>query len=76
MAASGVPKQQKISRWAVAGERYSQEKAVYYSVQYKNGCLAASDLFHMFTQSIKFYTFPYHVSTVQMFEKGDSSNRQ
>ena len=23
-----------------------------YSVQYKNGCLAASDLFHMFIQSI------------------------
>ena len=26
-----------------------------YSVQYKNGWLAASDLFDMFTQSIKFY---------------------
>ena len=38
------------------------------SDQYKNGCLAASDLFHMIKQSIKFYTFYYHVlkSTVNM----------
>ena len=34
---------------------------MFYSIQYKNGCLAAFDLFHMFTQSIKFYTFNYHV---------------
>ena len=39
-------------------------------------CLAASDLFRMFTQSIKFYTFYYYVLRVQMFEKCDSSNRQ
>ena len=38
-----------------------KEKTVFYSIQYMNGCLAASDLFHMFTQSMKFYTFPYHV---------------
>ena len=44
------------------------------SFQYKNGCLAASD--HMFTQSIKLYTFHYHVLRVQMFQKCDSSNRQ
>ena len=31
------------------------------SIQYKNGCLAASDLFHMFIQSLKFYTFHYHI---------------
>ena len=54
-----------------------QGKAVFYSVQYKNGWLAASDLFDMFTQSIKFYyTLYYHVLRVQMFEKCDSSNRQ
>ena len=41
--------------------RYSQGKTMFYSVYYKNDCLAASDLFHMFTQSIKFYTFYYHV---------------
>ena len=56
--------------------RYSQGKTVFYSVQYKNGCLAASGLFHIFTQSIKFYIFHYHVLRVQMFEKCDSSNRQ
>ena len=40
-------------------------KTVLYSVQYKNGWLAASDHFHMFTQSVKFYyTFYYHVLRV------------
>ena len=32
---------------------------VFHSIQYRNGCLAASDLSPMFTQSIKFYTFHY-----------------
>ena len=36
-------------------------KTVFYSIRYMNGCLASSDLFHMFTQSMKFYTFHYHV---------------
>ena len=46
------------------------------SIQYRNGWLAASDHFVMFTQSIKFYyTFYYHVLRVQMFEKCGSSNR-
>ena len=31
------------------------------SVQHKNGCLATSDLFHMFKQSVKLYTFHYHI---------------
>ena len=48
-----------------------------YLIQYKNDRLAVSDLFDMFTQSVKFYyTFYYHVLRVQMFEKCDSSNRQ
>ena len=44
----------------------------------KNGWLAASDLFDMFTQSIKFYYIyiPLSCIGVQMFEKCDSSNRQ
>ena len=33
---------------------------VFYSVQYKNDWLAASDLFHVFTQSIKFYCTLYY----------------
>ena len=41
--------------------RYSPRKTVFYSVQYKNGWLAASDLFYMFTQSVKFYMFHCHV---------------
>ena len=39
----------------------THRKKLFYSIQYENSCLAASDLFHMFTQSIKFYTFYYHV---------------
>ena len=27
----------------------------------QEGCLAASDLFYMFSQSVKVYTFYYHV---------------
>ena len=34
--------------------------------------MAASDLFHLFTQSIKFYTFNYPVLRLQLFEKCDS----
>ena len=53
-----------------------REKMCFTQFSTKNGCLAASDLFNMFTQSVKFYTFHYHVLRVQMFEKCDSSNRQ
>ena len=42
-------------------ERHSQAKIVFYSIQYRNDCLDASDLFHMFTQSIKLYIFYYHI---------------
>lgn len=47
-------------------------KTVFYSVHYKNGCLAASELIHMFEQSIKFYAFHYHI--LKRFIKCDSSN--
>ena len=47
----------------VVFQRYSQENTVVYSIQYKNGCLAAFYLFCMFTQSIKFYTFHYSIIT-------------
>ena len=47
-------------------QRYSQGKTVFYSIQYKNGWLAACGLFHLFTQSVKLhYTFYYHVLRVQ-----------
>ena len=39
-----------------------RERLMFHSVQYRNGWLAASDLFDMFTQSIKFYTFHYWYS--------------
>ena len=40
-------------------ETHREKRLVFYSIQYRNGWLAASDLFHRFTQSIKFYTFHY-----------------
>ena len=39
----------------------THREKMFYLIQYKNGYSAASDLFHMFTESIKFYTFYYHV---------------
>ena len=40
-------------------QRYSQGKTFFCSMQYEIGCLATSDLFHMYIQSIMFYTFHY-----------------
>ena len=54
-----------------------REKLCFYSIQYKNVCLAASDLFNMFTQSIKFFAFHYHVlksRDVCMVHQIDSKN--
>ena len=49
-------------------------------IHYKNSLkesLAASDLPHMFTQSITFYTFHrYILNGVQMLEKSDLQDRQ
>ena len=53
-----------------------REKLYFTQFSPRNGWLAASGLFHIFTQSIKFYTFHFYVLRVQMFEKCDSSSRQ
>ena len=42
-------------------QRYSQGKNIFYSIQYKNDCLAPFDFVYMFMQSIEFYTFYYPV---------------
>ena len=48
---------------------------MFYSVQYKNSWLAASDLFDMFTQSIKFYTFHYQYRCLKnVIHQIDSKN--
>ena len=65
-------KPRKISR--VVRSNYElndthRKRLIFHSVQYRNGWLAASDLFDMFIQSIKFYKFHYQYS-----EKCDSSN--
>ena len=39
-----------------------RERLVFHSIQYRKSSLAASDLFDLFTQSIKFYKF-YFIST-------------
>ena len=45
------------------------------SVKYRNGWLAASDLFHMFTLSIKFYTFYYQFRCLKsVIHQIDSKN--
>ena len=41
-----------------------REKLCFTQFSTRNGCLAASDLIQMFTQSIKFYTFHCHVLKV------------
>ena len=41
--------------------KYSQGKTLFYSIQPKNDCLAASDLFHMFTQSYRSYIPLSHI---------------
>ena len=40
-------------------DTHRERLVVFHSIQYRNGWLAASDLFHMFTKLIKFYTFYY-----------------
>ena len=48
---------------------------VFHSIQYRNSCLAASDLFHMFTQLIKFYTFHYQYRCLKnVIHQIDSKN--
>ena len=36
-----------------------RERLVFHSIQYRNGWMVASNLFDMFTQSIKFHAFRY-----------------
>ena len=53
-----------------------RERLAFHSIQYRNRWLAASDLFHMFTQSIKFYTFHYQYKCLKnVIHQIDSKNR-
>ena len=48
---------------------------MFHPIQYSNGWLAASDLFDMFTQSVKFYTFHYQYSCLKnVIHQKDSKN--
>ena len=52
-----------------------RERLVFHSIQYRNGWLTVSDLFGMFTQSIKFYTFHYqHRYLRNVIHQIDSKN--
>ena len=51
-------KLRKISRAVLSNYKLNdtqREILIFHSIQYRNGWLAASDLFYMFTQSFKFY---------------------
>ena len=51
------------------------ERLVFHSIQYRNCWLAASDLFDIFTQSIKFYTFHYQYGFLKnVIHQIDSKN--
>ena len=64
----------------VQGINDTHREKLFHSIQYKNGWLAASNLFNMLTKSTYaykfYYQFHYHVLGVKMFVKYDSSNRQ
>ena len=50
-------------------------RLVFQSLQYRNGWLAATDLFDMFTQSIKFNTFHYQYRCLKnVIHQVDSKN--
>ena len=52
-----------------------REILVFHSIQYRNGWLAASHLFDMFTQSVKFYTFHYQYRCLKnVIHQIDSKN--
>ena len=56
---------------------HTHREKLFFSIQCKNGWLAASDRFDMFTKSIEFhYRFRYHVLTVQknVIHQIDSKN--
>ena len=52
-----------------------RERLEFHSIQYRNGWLAASDLFYMFTPAIKFYTFHYQYRCLKIvIHQIDSKN--
>ena len=52
-----------------------RKRLVFHSIQYRNDWLAASNLFHMFTKLIKFYTFHYQYRCLEnVIHQIDSKN--
>ena len=52
-----------------------RKRQIFHSIQYRNGWLGASDLFDMFTQSIKFYIFHYQYRCLKIvIHQIDSKN--
>ena len=53
---------------------------MFHSIQYRDGWSAASGLFDMFTQSIKFYTFHYQYrclkNVIHQIDKKNKKNKQ
>ena len=75
---SEVFKLRKISRAVCSNYKLNdthRERLVFHSIQYRNGWLAVSDLFDMFTQSIKFYIFHYQYRCLKnVIHQIDSKN--
>ena len=73
-----VFKLRKISRAVRSNYKLNnihRERLVFHSIQYRNGWLAVSDLFDMFTQSIKFYLFHYQCRCLKkVIHQIDSKN--
>ena len=49
-------------------------RLVFHSIQYRNGWLVPSDLFHVFTQSIKSCTFRHQYRCLNVIHQTDSKN--
>ena len=73
-----VFKLRKISRAVRSNYKLNNtymERLVFHSIQYRNGWLAVSDLFDIFTQSIKFYIFHYQYRCLKnVIHQIDSKN--
>ena len=67
--------EKKLQHLLWAFNNSHRERLVFHSIQYANGWLAASDLFHVFTQAIKFYTFHYEYRCLKnVIHQIDSKN--
>ena len=64
----------KVFVWVTVNDTH-RERLMFHSIQYRNDWLAAYDLFDMFKNSIKFYTFHYQYRCLKnVIHQIDSKN--